>query len=54
MLQWGRNFFVTEIGFLPKKLQPLFALQWGRNFFVTEIGSCVDISSVDIIASMGP
>ena len=37
-LQWGRNFFVTEINITTRdnilKLEPL---QWGRNFFVTEI-----------------
>ncbi len=38
-LQWGRNFFVTEIHFTLRLLQKEGReLQWGRNFFVTEIG----------------
>ena len=37
-LQWGRNFFVTEItGPREEENQELSKLQWGRNFFVTEI-----------------
>ena len=37
MLQWGRNFFVTEIADRKKAESRLFKLQWGRNFFVTEM-----------------
>ena len=37
-LQWGRNFFVTEIAMLDVQHKILeVMLQWGRNFFVTEI-----------------
>ena len=37
MLQWGRNFFVTEIFMKLWKEKYGTTLQWGRNFFVTEI-----------------
>ena len=37
LLQWGRNFFVTEIARARWTAFPVQALQWGRNFFVTEI-----------------
>ena len=36
-LQWGRNFFVTEINDGTSKTITFDGLQWGRNFFVTEI-----------------
>jgi len=36
-LQWGRNFFVTEIGTTIVFVSVIDQLQWGRNFFVTEI-----------------
>ena len=36
-LQWGRNFFVTEICIKDTWRLWVFQLQWGRNFFVTEI-----------------
>ncbi len=36
-LQWGRNFFVTEISYHERNQFLLRWLQWGRNFFVTEI-----------------
>ena len=45
-LQWGRNFFVTEIGETLKKVDTTTGkLQWGRNFFVTEI-SKVSLANV--------
>ena len=37
LLQWGRNFFVTEIYTLQIYTLQVCTLQWGRNFFVTEI-----------------
>ena len=37
-LQWGRNFFVTEIWKLQASNLEATQLQWGRNFFVTEMG----------------
>ena len=37
LLQWGRNFFVTEIYIQLVHLELQEKLQWGRNFFVTEI-----------------
>ena len=37
MLQWGRNFFVTEICAAAGLSRNDILLQWGRNFFVTEI-----------------
>jgi len=36
-LQWGRNFFVTEMAYGASAFTQILALQWGRNFFVTEI-----------------
>ena len=54
-LQWGRNFFVTEI--IEKDIGDInekFELQWGRNFFVTEISPSVPITSTISSASMGP
>ena len=38
-LQWGRNFFVTEIpcALTRISMRVIEPLQWGRNFFVTEI-----------------
>ena len=37
MLQWGRNFFVAEIGTGASKIDYRSKLQWGRNFFVAEM-----------------
>ena len=37
LLQWGRNFFVTEIGTMSRTTYQDCVLQWGRNFFVTEM-----------------
>ena len=37
LLQWGRNFFVTEINSWGNPRWVSKTLQWGRNFFVTEI-----------------
>ena len=36
-LQWGRNFFVTEIWKRKFPYGDRLPLQWGRNFFVTEM-----------------
>ena len=39
-LQWGRNFFVTEIWeYFCVPTEGAISLQWGRNFFVTEISN---------------
>ena len=59
MLQWGRNFFVTEIMRIKPELQDhhdIEELQWGRNFFVTEMDECQSRSpnAHHDHASMGP
>ena len=53
-LQWGRNFFVTEIRLQTIKKEEKNMLQWGRNFFVTEITIIGQTHTYDYIASMGP
>ena len=40
MLQWGRNFSVTEISIKESQAKTRWLLQWGRNFSVTEILNC--------------
>ena len=40
-LQWGRNFFVTEILMKKRHGKQSTILQWGRNFFVTEISLAI-------------
>ena len=53
LLQWGRNFFVTEMFLKKSKKMSNFKLQWGRNFFVTEI--CITLGYNELkSASMGP
>ena len=47
MLQWGRNFFVTEIGLRFSSLHAVLLLQWGRNFFVTEISAMLLLDKKD-------
>ena len=53
-LQWGRNFFVTEILAAAEADRLAKELQWGRNFFVTEICMAFIGFVVFVIASMGP
>ena len=49
MLQWGRNFFVTEIKTnVSGNVRVNARLQWGRNFFVTEIFLNLHISGQHI------
>ncbi len=40
-LQWGRNFYVTEIPTCRWSASPARTLQWGRNFYVTEMSGVV-------------
>ena len=53
-LQWGRNFFVTEIHGRDRQGGQLNKLQWGRNFFVTEIIIVGTPLHIRYKASMGP
>jgi len=52
-LQWGRNFFVTEISRKPTNLLVVLLLQWGRNFFVTEISTTADAVTIDYTLQWG-
>ena len=54
LLQWGRNFFVTEIAQTIGHLLHKRSLQWGRNFFVTEIRKKDRRRKLFESASMGP
>ena len=54
LLQWGRNFFVTEINHISPSSQEVSELQWGRNFFVTEIDGVRQGDERETRASMGP
>ena len=53
VLQWGRNFFVTEIAVIACFLSTFSALQWGRNFFVTEMSDGFACQSFSILGFNG-
>ena len=54
MLQWGRNFIVTESPQPNPARVGMILLQWGRNFIVTERPHADRHEQTVTDASMGP